>query len=137
MKPLLVYATLMIMVSCAPAPLTDSVAPANGWRARLTPEERAETQTAYLRKRLRLSAGQVEAMQVITLHYARQIQALRDRHMSREVAHQQLLDLLTRRDAELTPLLTDEQRTRFTSLRAVQLKRLNKRYQQTIKVDQP
>lgn len=92
---------------------------ARGGGANITPEQRAERQTAMMTKRLGLSPDQVEKVKAINLKHAQDAQAVRDARKDEKGAQPGAMkDMKAEKDAELKAVLTPEQFTTWTQMEA-------------------
>ncbi|MCS6929995.1 MAG: DUF4890 domain-containing protein [Saprospiraceae bacterium] len=85
---------------------------------RISPEQRAEQQTALMKERLVLSDAQVAKVQEINVKYARQMQEVRQKNEGDwEAMRAQLMTLRQAQDQELQTVLTQEQWQQWLAVR--------------------
>lgn len=78
-----------------------------------TPEERAQYHTDWMKADLKLTAEQEEKVHEINLKYAREAETIKSDGGSRMSKMKQAKSLIDQKDAELKPILTDEQYALF------------------------
>ena len=81
-------------------------------QAPLTPEERAQKQTEWMKQNLELSDAQVTRVSAINLKYANQAEDIIQKNGSgtdREAIHEQMKTLQASKDEELRTVLTPDQ----------------------------
>jgi hypothetical protein len=78
-----------------------------------TPEERAQYHTDWMKADLKLTAEQEEKVHEINLKYAREAETIKSDGGSRMSKMKQGKSLIARKDADLKPILTDEQYTLY------------------------
>lgn len=99
-----------------------------------TPEQRAQRQTAQMKKQLSLSADQETAVASINLKYARQAQTLMDGGNRDRGAMKQARTMMAGKDDELKKVLNDDQYKKYDELKDARKDRAKqKRAQQTEK----
>ncbi|MEZ0542431.1 hypothetical protein [Fibrella arboris] len=88
-----------------------------------TPEQRAERQTAQLKKRLTLTADQEKSVSAINLKYAQKVQAMMTGDRERG-ALKEARDMMESKDAELKAVLSADQYKQYVTMRDEQRDRL-------------
>lgn len=92
-----------------------------------TPDERAKAQTERMTRELGLSADQAAKLEPINLKYAREGAALRAEYQTRREAMRKEgkgKALIDAHDAEVKPILTPEQYTKWQVLKAEKQERM-------------
>ncbi len=92
-----------------------------GGMASMTPEQRAERQTAQMKKQLTLTAEQETSITAINLKYAQQNQKMMASGDRNPEAMKQSMEA---KDGELKAVLTKEQYTQYETMRDEQRKRM-------------
>ncbi|RSK33815.1 hypothetical protein [Hymenobacter metallilatus] len=99
-------------------------------RQNLSPEQRADRQAQHLTTQLGLSADQTPKVRAIVLAQAQEIETLRDKYTaagSRQGLGPDLKATQEKYDAQLKAVLTAEQYTAYTQLRADRLEKVRQR----------
>lgn len=84
-------------------------------RERMTPEQMASRQTEQMVEKLTLTQAQKEQVHQINLKYAKQM-GERAQNEDREKRREQMEANRKLRDAEIKPLLTDDQKTAYDKM---------------------
>ncbi|RYF75156.1 MAG: hypothetical protein EOO39_07380 [Cytophagaceae bacterium] len=95
-----------------------------GRMAASTPEQRAERQTAQMKKQLTLTAEQETAVAAINLKYAQQAQKLMTTGDRDRETLKQARDVMQGKDGELKAVLSKEQYQQYETMRDEQRNRM-------------
>ncbi|MBO0947044.1 hypothetical protein [Fibrella forsythiae] len=95
-----------------------------GRMAASTPEQRAERQTAQMKKQLTLTAEQETAVAAINLKYAQQAQKLMTNGDRDRETLKQARDVMQGKDGELKAVLSKEQYQQYETMRDEQRNRM-------------
>lgn len=110
----------------ASAQTTPSSEPRTSRREKMTnstPEQRAQRQTAQMKKQLSLSAEQETAVASINLKYAQQAQTLLDGGERNRETMKEVRSLMSSKDEELKKVFSEEQYNQYDALKGAQKKR--------------
>ncbi|MCK9414281.1 MAG: DUF4890 domain-containing protein [Prolixibacteraceae bacterium] len=89
-----------------------------GGRPNWTPEDMAKRQTEMIVKATGIDAATTAKVAAISLKYAKEIAALREKYTDREARREPMKAMNEKRDAELKTVLTAEQFTKFQEAQA-------------------
>ncbi|MCK9638598.1 MAG: DUF4890 domain-containing protein [Prolixibacteraceae bacterium] len=117
-KILLVSSILWMMVftACGQGP--------QGGRPNWTPEDMAKRQTEMIVKATGIDAATTAKVAAISLKYAKESAALREKYTDREARREPMKAMNEKRDAELKTVLTAEQFTKFQEAQAEMRQRM-------------
>ncbi len=122
----LLFGLFITVQACAQTtPTTDSAPMTRRERlASVTPEQRADRQTAQMKKRLALTAEQEPTVAAINLKYAKQMQTLIETGGRNRQTLKQISDITESKDAELKTVFTADQYKQYETLRDEQKDRV-------------
>jgi periplasmic protein CpxP/Spy len=92
-------------------------AAAQGGMQNMTPEDMAKRQTDMIVKATGIDAATTAKVEAITLKYAKEMMAIREKFTDREARREPMKELRDKQDAELKALLTADQ---YAKLKAAQ-----------------
>src|SRR5262245_34903454 len=99
-----------LWVSVAPAQLLDNL--------KKTPQERAETQTAYMKSALGLTPDQIPKVQALNLEYAQKMDPIVKGSGRPADKMREMSELAKEKDGKLEQILTPEQFTKYQAAKA-------------------
>lgn len=128
MKRNLIFALLLatlafVQASAQTTPSVETRASRREKMANTTPEQRAQRQTAQMKKQLSLSAEQETTVASINLKYAQQAQTLLDGGERSRETMKQVRTLMSSKDKELKKVFSEEQYNQYSASKDAQKKR--------------
>ena len=92
-----------------------------------TPEDRAKTQTEFMKEELNLGKDQAEKVDEINLKYAKQIQEIITGSLGREERRNKIQEISQEKDKELKSVLSEEQYEKYLEARDEMRKKMRER----------
>lgn len=123
----LLLAAFISVQACAQTVPSNEPTSTTSRRAKLantTPEQRANQQTAQMKKRLSLTAEQEPTVAAINLKYAQQMQSVLETGERNRQTLKQVRDMTASKDAELKAVLTADQYQQYETFKDEQQERM-------------
>jgi len=117
------FISLQVCAQTAPT-TTDGNTTRRERLANITPEQRANQQTAQMKKRLSLTAEQEPTVAAINLKYAQQMQSVLETGERNRQTMKQIRDMTDSKDAELKAVFTADQYTQYETFKDEQKDRM-------------
>ncbi|MBC8153861.1 MAG: hypothetical protein H7Z72_13210 [Bacteroidetes bacterium] len=123
----LLFAAFVSVQACAQTvPANEPTSTTSRWEklANTTPEQRAERQTAQMKKQLSLTTEQEPTVAAINLKYAQQMQSVLETGERNRTTMKQVRDMTASKDAELKTVFTADQYKQYDAFKDEQKDRM-------------